>query len=67
MTTLQRQIRDLRVKRGLTQEQLAQKVDVDTSAVCQWETGRTSPRSDKVPKIAKALKVTVAALYGEAA
>lgn len=68
LSTLQRRIRKLRVDRGLTQEQLADKCGLtDKSTISHWEVGDTSPRPGLIPKLAKALGVTVGDLYGEAA
>ena len=57
------QVRALRRKRHLTQDQLAQATGVSRSAVAQWETGR-SRFSGKARLIAKALDVPVEQLRG---
>lgn len=44
---------------GYTQQELAEKIGVDQSAVCLWETGKTSPRAKLLPTIAKLLNCTV--------
>lgn len=67
LSKLARQIRAIRKERQMTQETLASKLAVDKSAIAHWETGNNAPRSDMVPRIAEALEVTVAQLYGEAA
>jgi transcriptional regulator with XRE-family HTH domain len=67
LTKLAKQIRVLRKERNMTQEALASKLSIDKSAVAHWETGNNAPRSDMVPRIAEALEVSVAQLYGEAA
>ena len=41
-------IKRLRKQRGLTQEQLADKVNVVRSTVTQWESGWSQPRMGKV-------------------
>ena len=65
-TPLQRQIRKLRSDRGLTQEQLAGLLRIkDKSTISHWELGDQSPRSKMIPRLAKALGVSVAELYGE--
>jgi transcriptional regulator with XRE-family HTH domain len=46
----------------LSQAELATKLDVAPSTVADWESGHMSPRLDKLPAIAKALKTTVAEL-----
>ena len=57
------QVRALRRKRHLTQDQLAQATGVSRSAVAQWETGR-SRFSGKARLIAEALDVPVEQLRG---
>ncbi len=42
-----------RKKAGLSQAAAAKKLGVEPAAVCQWETGKTSPRSKLLPLIAK--------------
>lgn len=52
----------------MTQDELARACGRKSkSAVCNWEAGTTSPRSKLLPKVAEALGVTIAELYGEAA
>jgi len=59
-------IRDARLDRGLTQDQLAARVGVSRSAVAQWETGRTGQVTGNLSRIARALEVNVEYLiYGE--
>ena len=38
-------IRDLRVKKGLSQEELAERVFVTRQAVSRWENGETIPNT----------------------
>lgn len=69
ISTLQRRIRELRDDLGMSQATLAEAVGLtDKSTVSHWELGDSSPRSDLLPGIARALKVTIADLYdGKAA
>lgn len=53
------QLKRLREKAGLTQEQLGQKLGVGQSTVGMWETGERLPRADKLPELAKALGCTI--------
>ena len=48
-------IKERRIKAGLTQTQLG----VDQSAVHLWESGKTLPRANLLPKLAMILKCTV--------
>ena len=36
-------IKEIRKEKGLTQEQLAEKLDVSQKSVSRWETGKTMP------------------------
>ena len=44
---------------GMTQSELAQKLNVDQSTVCLWETGKTLPRASMLPRIASLFKCSV--------
>lgn len=46
-------LRELRLKAGLTQEQVAKLVDVDQAAVSNWETGKYTPARKYRKKLAK--------------
>lgn len=52
-------IREKRVSIQMTQKELADKMFIGRSAVANWETGRTNPRAELLPKIAKVLNCTV--------
>ena len=58
-------IKYLRNKKGLTQEELAKAIGAAQPTVACWETGRASPTSDKLPDIAAALGCTIDELYGK--
>lgn len=62
MTALNDRLRQLRKQRGLTQEQLAQRVNVSRQTVSHWENGRASPDYDMLHLLAEALDTTAAAL-----
>ena len=51
-------IRILREKKGLSQAQLAEAINVDRSAVAKWESADVFPRADKIPAICRALDCT---------
>ena len=58
-------IRSIRIQKGITQEELAQKLYITRQAVSSYETGRTRPDIDMLLKIADALDTdTNALLYG---
>jgi len=52
-------IREMRLEKNLTQEQLADIMGVTQGAVVQWEAGNTFPRMKSVPKLAEVLGVPV--------
>ncbi len=45
--------------RGLSQQELAQELGVDQSTVSLWESGKTKPRANLLPKVAKLLGCTI--------
>ena len=45
----------LRIKKGLSQEELAEKVFVSRQAVSRWETGETIPNIDTLKLLSKLL------------
>lgn len=56
-------IRELREKRGLSQEKLAQASDLTTSFVSTIERGRKTPSLTTVLKLARGLKVDAGELF----
>lgn len=58
-------LRSLRTKAGLTQLDIAEKLDVSAAAIGAWENGRAKPRLTKLGEIADLLGVTVSELIGE--
>lgn len=60
-------IREYRLKRKLTQEELAEMVGVDSSNVAKWETGVHKPRADMLVLLAKVLQCSVDELLREGA
>lgn len=57
-------IRELRIAAGLTQTELAEKMEVNQTAVSQWERNAVLPSSERLPDLADALHCTIDALYG---
>lgn len=53
------QIKALREKARITQEQLAATIGVGRTAVAMWESGDSLPRADKLPELARILDCTV--------
>lgn len=56
---LKEKLQQLRKQKGLTQEELAQKLYVSRAAVSKWESGRGYPNIDSLKVIAKYFSVTV--------
>ena len=53
-----------RLRAGLLQDDAAKVIGVDRSTVAAWELGRTYPRADKLPDIAKLYGCTIDELMG---
>lgn len=54
----------LRTKKGLSQEQLAEKVFVTRQAVSRWETGQTSPDTETLKLLSRLFDVSINTLLG---
>jgi len=52
-------LKDLRKMNNLTQEQLAEILEVDRSAVANWEIGRNMPKADRLRKMAEVLNCKI--------
>ena len=53
-----------RKKRGLTQEELAEKLDVSPAAISKWERGISTPELSMVCKLADCFEISVDELLG---
>lgn len=62
--TIGENIRRIRLEKGLTQKQVAQACGTADAYIRAYESGRYNPKPATVAKIAKALGVTPAELYG---
>ena len=58
-------IKYLREKNDLTQEQLAEKLDVARSTVTQWERGWSNPRMGMIQRIAGVFGVSVSEIVSD--
>lgn len=52
-------IKQKRVDNKITQEQLAEVLDIDRSTVAKWENGSAMPRAKMLSKLAATLNCTV--------
>lgn len=58
-------LRSLRTKAGLTQLDIAEKLDVSAAAIGAWENGRAKPRLTKLGQLAELLGTSAADLMGD--
>ena len=56
---LGRNLKTLRKKNNLTQEDLADSLAVSRQAVCMWERGERTPKISVLTKIAKTFEITI--------
>ena len=59
MSTVGKNIRNFREKKGDSQEDMAQALNVTRQTVSSWETGRTEPDIDTLHRIAVYLDTTI--------
>ena len=57
-------LRSLRTKKGLTQDELAERVLVTRQAVSRWETGETTPGVETLKLLSRELDVSINTLLG---
>ena len=57
-------IRELRKKKKLTQDELADEINVTKLTISRWERGERVPKSDKAQQLAEFFKVNVGYLLG---
>ncbi len=58
-------ILELRIKNGLSQDELAEKIMVTRQAVSRWENGETVPNTDTLKLLSKEFDVSINTLLGE--
>lgn len=57
-------IQELRKKHGLSQQRLAQSLNVHQTAISQWETGRTTPDIEVATTMSQIFGVSLEYLLG---
>ena len=57
-------LKNLREKNNLTQEQLAERVQVTRQAISRWETGETQPNTDTLKLLSQVFDVSINTLLG---
>lgn len=61
----QNKLMELRLRRGLTQQAVAEQLDVSRQAISRWETGSAAPTRDKMQAIARLYDVPLSYLYDD--
>lgn len=64
MSKLSENIKILRVMSGLSQKELAKKIERAQNTVCNWERGKVSPDADTLEVLCGLFDVTPNQLYG---
>ena len=64
MKNIGKRIKDLRKKKGLTQEKLADMLGITHKAVSKWECGLTVPDISMIVPLASILEVSTDTLFG---
>lgn len=62
---LNEKIMNLRKKEGLSQEELAEKLNVTRQTVSKWELGTITPKIDKLTEMSRVFDITVEELISE--
>ena len=56
--TFAERLKRVRKKTGLSQEDLAHKLELSTMTIRRWESGERQPRLEEIQKLAKALHIS---------
>ena len=66
MNVVNTSIKDLRKKKNMTQDELAEKLNVTRQAVSNWENGKSQPDIETLTKLAEIFDVSMERIiYGE--
>lgn len=65
MAVMRLLLKEARKRAGLTQETIAEKLDVSASQVSRWENGKDGIPHHRLPSIAEAYGTTIGQLFGE--
>lgn len=57
-------LRNLRIRKGVTQKAIANELHIDVSTVTKWETGKSNPKIAKLPELAKIFDCSIDDLFG---
>ncbi len=64
MTIFTERLKELRLKKGLTQTELGEKVGVKQNTFTNWENGKREPSFENLIKLADLLEVSLDWLFG---
>lgn len=62
--TIGERIKDARMKAGISQQELADKLGIKSAGISQWETDKRTPKNQTMLKIADAIGIDLAELLG---
>ena len=62
---MKNKIKELRIKNNLTQEELAEKLNVSRQTISKWELGETNPNINQAKEISKIFNVSLEELVNE--
>lgn len=65
MTTISRNILNIRLKKSMTQDELAAKIGASKQMISNWERGINNPSQVYIDKLAKVFNLEVSDLYRE--
>ena len=57
-------LKELREEKGLSQKQLAEKLDISQSAIAKWELSKTEPTAGALLLLSEFFNVTIGQLLG---
>lgn len=58
-------LKNIRLEKNMSQEQLAKEINVDRSTVTKWETGEAMPRANKLVKLSQIFNCSIDELLKE--
>ena len=56
-------IKFMRIRKGITQVDLAERIGISQATITQWETDRSSPMHENIVKLARIFKCSIDELY----
>lgn len=56
-------IKQLRIQNNMTQQELADKLGIDQSAIARWESGENFPKPVYLMQLAELFNVSISAFY----